>query len=194
MVEDPAVGAAVFGTREHRRETVAYNSEDQAKAAEERAATLTEGQRAAFDDIKGALNEDEGAVGANVFSVDGPGVCGKTNLYETLLNLVRGNGDIAVAMAMSGIAALLLEGGRTAHSRFRSRTMRRYSSLFTVAQWACCRLDVFRVKTMFIESRSASSGGGSSIEGISAVGCAKKMVLPLMPFCCKSGAPFPSRI
>ena len=53
------------------------------------------------------------------FFIDGPGGTGKTFLYDTLLAHVRGNGGIALAVASSGIAALLLEGGRTAHSRFK---------------------------------------------------------------------------
>ena len=52
------------------------------------------------------------------FFVDGPGGCGKTFLYEALLHHVRGQGHIALACAWSGIAAVLLEGGRTCHSRF----------------------------------------------------------------------------
>jgi len=39
--------------------------------------------------------------------------------YGCLLSRVRSTGDIALSMASSGIAALLLEGGCTAHSRFK---------------------------------------------------------------------------
>ncbi len=53
------------------------------------------------------------------FFVDGLGGAGKTFLYGCLLNKVRSTGDIALSMASSGIAALLLEGGCTAHSRFK---------------------------------------------------------------------------
>ena len=42
---------------------------------------------------------------------------GKTYLDEMMLDYVRGNNGIALAMASSGIAALLLEGARTVHSR-----------------------------------------------------------------------------
>ena len=38
------------------------------------------------------------------------------HLIETLLSIVRGMGKIALAVASSGVAAELLEGGRTAHS------------------------------------------------------------------------------
>ena len=44
---------------------------------------------------------------------------GKTFLIEALLATVRGLGKIALAVASSGIAAELLEGGRTAHSQFK---------------------------------------------------------------------------
>ena len=47
--------------------------------------------------------------------MDGPGGTGKTYLYDTLLATVRGRGGVAPAVA-SGIAALLMPGGATAHS------------------------------------------------------------------------------
>jgi len=50
--------------------------------------------------------------------VDGPGGSGKTFLYEALLHFARGEGWPALACAWSGIAATLLEKGRTCHSRF----------------------------------------------------------------------------
>lgn len=54
-----------------------------------------------------------------VFFVDGPGGTGKTFLYSLLLAYVRAQGKVALSVASSGIAALLMEGGRTAHSRFK---------------------------------------------------------------------------
>ncbi|KAL4609736.1 hypothetical protein ACB092_08G002900 [Castanea dentata] len=50
--------------------------------------------------------------------VYGFGGTGKTYLYRTILSGIRSKGKIALAVASSGIAALLLPGGRTAHSRF----------------------------------------------------------------------------
>jgi hypothetical protein len=47
------------------------------------------------------------------------GGTGKTFLWTTLLNFVRGKGKIALAVASSKIVALLLPGGRTPHSRFK---------------------------------------------------------------------------
>lgn len=57
----------------------------------------------------------EGAPGG-AFFVEGPGGTGKTFVYHTLCHAVRARGKIALCVASSGIAALLLEGGRTAHS------------------------------------------------------------------------------
>ncbi len=70
----------------------------------------------------------DGARAARFF-IDAPGgtgtalsasyLSGKTFLCNLLLASVRIRGEIALAVASSGIAALLLEGGRTAHSRFK---------------------------------------------------------------------------
>ena len=55
----------------------------------------------------------------NLQFVDGPGGTGKTFLYNLILATIRKDNDIAIAVASSGIASLLLPGGRTAHSRFK---------------------------------------------------------------------------
>nr|XP_048324704.1 uncharacterized protein LOC125421033 [Ziziphus jujuba var. spinosa] len=54
-----------------------------------------------------------------LFFIDGPGGSGKTFLYKTILAAVRSKGLIALATASSGVAASILPGGRTAHSRFK---------------------------------------------------------------------------
>ncbi|CAA0810729.1 Unknown protein [Striga hermonthica] len=53
------------------------------------------------------------------FFIDGPGGTGKSFLYRALLATIRSRGGIALATATSGIAASILSGGRTAHSRFK---------------------------------------------------------------------------
>ncbi|KAL7103884.1 hypothetical protein ACP275_08G208300 [Erythranthe tilingii] len=54
-----------------------------------------------------------------IFFVGGPGGTGKTFLYHALLAYVRSKTQIALVVATSGVAASLLPGGRTAHSRFK---------------------------------------------------------------------------
>ncbi|XP_021737158.1 uncharacterized protein LOC110703673 [Chenopodium quinoa] len=53
------------------------------------------------------------------FFVDGPGGTGKTFLYNALYAEVRMAGKIVLQTSTSGIAALNIPSGRTAHSRFK---------------------------------------------------------------------------
>jgi ATP-dependent DNA helicase PIF1 len=68
-----------------------------------------------FDEIKNLINQNK----RGVLFVDGPAGSGKTYLYDCLLAYVRANNRIALAVASSGIASLLLHGGCTAHSCFK---------------------------------------------------------------------------
>lgn len=54
-----------------------------------------------------------------MFFLNGLGDTGKTKLQNTVLGHLRSKGRIALAVASSGIASTLLEGGQTAHSRFK---------------------------------------------------------------------------
>ena len=54
-----------------------------------------------------------------MFFLDAPGGTGKTYVENALLSFVRSNNRIALAVASSGIAALLLHNGTTVHHRFR---------------------------------------------------------------------------
>ncbi|XP_062094052.1 uncharacterized protein LOC133800096 [Humulus lupulus] len=55
----------------------------------------------------------------DAFFVYGPSGTGKTFLYRALLATVRSRNLVALATALSGVAASILPGGRTAHSRFK---------------------------------------------------------------------------
>ncbi|KAG7586074.1 P-loop containing nucleoside triphosphate hydrolase [Arabidopsis thaliana x Arabidopsis arenosa] len=75
---------------------------------------MTPEQRGVYDEITTAVFNDLGGV----FFVYGFGGTGKTFIWKTLSAAIRSKGDIVLNVASSGIASLLLEGGRTAHSRF----------------------------------------------------------------------------
>ncbi|PWZ29467.1 ATP-dependent DNA helicase PIF1 [Zea mays] len=77
--------------------------------------SLNEEQMATYDKNMSVVNTDQGGL----FFVDGPGGTGKTYLYRVLLVTLRNQGNIAVATATSGVAASIMPGGRTAHSRFK---------------------------------------------------------------------------
>ena len=53
------------------------------------------------------------------FFVYGYSGTSKTYLYETIISNLRSKGKIVLVIASSKRAALLLSGGRTAHSRFK---------------------------------------------------------------------------
>ncbi|XP_074378184.1 uncharacterized protein LOC141719710 [Apium graveolens] len=54
-----------------------------------------------------------------LFFVYGYGSTGKTFLWKTIISNLRSEGKIVLAVASSGIASLLIEGGQTTHSRFK---------------------------------------------------------------------------
>jgi len=58
-------------------------------------------------------------VGRRAFFVDGLSGTSKTFIYNCLLSTVPAQGRVVVTVASSGIAALLLDGGRTAYSCFK---------------------------------------------------------------------------
>ncbi|XP_028126342.1 uncharacterized protein LOC114323072 [Camellia sinensis] len=76
---------------------------------------LSSEQKVAFDKILNRVfSGNQGC-----FFIDGPGGTGKTFLYKALLAAIRSKNYIALATATSGVAASILPGGRTAHSRFK---------------------------------------------------------------------------
>jgi hypothetical protein len=64
-------------------------------------------QEIAITTVFNAIAQGEGAI----FFLDGLGGLGKTFVYKVLLALVRRDGHVTIAVASSGIPALLLEGG-----------------------------------------------------------------------------------
>ena len=77
--------------------------------------SLNPEQRNAYEEIMATVDSDQGGL----FFVDGPGGTGKTFLYRALLAILRSQNKLAVAIATSGVAASIMSGGRTAHSRFK---------------------------------------------------------------------------
>lgn len=76
---------------------------------------LTSEQQSVYDTIMHVVHLNLGGM----FSVYGYGGTGKTYIWKTLSAAIRSQGNIVLNVASSGIASLLLPGGRTAHSRFK---------------------------------------------------------------------------
>ena len=64
-----------------------------------------------------------------LFFIDGCGGTGKTRLFNTILAQVRKNDNIALSMASTGVASLLLTNGNTAHSTLHLPTQPNETSL-----------------------------------------------------------------
>jgi hypothetical protein len=69
--------------------------------------SLNDGQRATYNGVINVYATHH----AKVIFIDGPGGTGKTYIENLILNVVHTCGDIAVAIASLGIAALLLSKG-----------------------------------------------------------------------------------
>lgn len=96
-------------------EQLNYNRDHERNLAEERVARLNPEQLDAYQQIASSVESQAG----RTFFLNGPGGTGKTFVYNTVCNMVRSHGWIVLCVASSGIASLLLCGGRTAHSMFK---------------------------------------------------------------------------
>ena len=113
----PTVAKSLFDQPSIIRYEMDYNVTKQLTLAEGNIRGLNPYQNGIFVCILEAINDPLNEQRA--FFNDGPGGTGKTFVYNTILAKVRSQGQIAQAMASSGIAALLLQGGRTVHSRLK---------------------------------------------------------------------------
>ncbi|XP_026386119.1 ATP-dependent DNA helicase PIF1-like isoform X2 [Papaver somniferum] len=76
---------------------------------------LNEEHTRVFEAVMRSVEDSKGGL----FFVYGSGGTGKTYLWRTIITALRAQSKIVLAVASSGIASLLLPGGRTAHSQFK---------------------------------------------------------------------------
>lgn len=100
--------------REYLRE-ISYDITMVSKQVADNVPKLNNEQRLIYSKIIECTASDIG----QLFFLDAPGGTGKTYLINLLLSKVRSERNVAIAVASSGIAATLLDGGRTAHSAFK---------------------------------------------------------------------------
>ena len=103
------------------REELEFDVEDLEKLVNERSNMFTESQKIVFDTVmKSVINQEPLAL-----FIDARGGTGKTFVLNTILAAVRliqreKGGSVALATGTTGIAANLLQLGRTFHSRFKA--------------------------------------------------------------------------
>ncbi len=111
-INDCCVDAAICA---EIREELDYDVDQCKKLYTERETQFNTQQKKIYNVIKSAIDNNETGFG---FYVDGVGGAGKSFVANALLSYVRSQGKIALSTATTGIAATILLGARTFHSRF----------------------------------------------------------------------------
>ncbi len=119
VTEDAKYQGELLAERQYDRKALAESS---AKVYD----TLNAEQKTVFDTVTSVVTSyavkdaPEARASANrTYFLEAPAGTGKTTVLNALLDRIRSTGRVAIPVASSGIAALLLHGGRTAHSRLR---------------------------------------------------------------------------
>ncbi|XP_074313927.1 uncharacterized protein LOC141649130 [Silene latifolia] len=92
---------------------LSYDKDALKKEHEVLNSSMTDEHKSIYRKIMYSVENDQGGV----YFVYGYGGTGKTFLWKTLCAGIRSKGEIIIAVASSGIAAILLPGGRTTHAR-----------------------------------------------------------------------------
>ncbi|XP_063941193.1 uncharacterized protein LOC135149410 [Daucus carota subsp. sativus] len=103
------------GTNNLILEETNYNTIEMEAEYKTLEATMNDEQLNVYNSILDSVGKNKGGL----FFVHGSGGCGKTFLWRTLISKLRSQADIVLPAASSGIAATLMPGGRTTHSRFK---------------------------------------------------------------------------
>ena len=104
-----------YSVNEMIAEQLNFNHNEQLAFWEQHHHMLNDNPKGAYNRILHSVENDAG----DMFMINGHGGTGKTFLYKVICSKLRSDGAIVLCMASSGIAALLLPGGRTAHSMFK---------------------------------------------------------------------------
>jgi hypothetical protein len=93
----------------------AHNRQEQQAFVDRGLPTLNPQQRALYHAVMDSVIHSNGSM----FFLHSGGGCGKTDLAKLIAAAVRARGEIALCVASTGLASLLLPGCHTAHSRFK---------------------------------------------------------------------------
>ncbi|GJU56648.1 ATP-dependent DNA helicase PIF1-like protein [Tanacetum coccineum] len=96
------------------REALAFDMNKSKTEHQQLHVLLNPEQRLIYEQVLHSVYNQEG----QFYFVYGPGGTGKTFLYKTIMARLWSERMIVLAVASSGIASLLLPGGRTTHNRF----------------------------------------------------------------------------
>ena len=104
-------------------------------------------QRAVFDAVQDCYSHNL----SRVFFLDAPAGSGKTFLLQALLHMVRSDGEIAIAVASTGITALQLNKGGTVHSKLKAPLFVTPDSSLNISAQSAMAKVIRRAKLMVYE-------------------------------------------
>ena len=93
------------------QDALKYNRAEKRRYVQTHARMLNDEQKPLFDEFTASKD--------GLFFLDAPGGTGKTYLLSCVVAQMRSKGEIVLCTASSGLAAILLEDGRTVHGRFK---------------------------------------------------------------------------
>ncbi|KAF0712672.1 ATP-dependent DNA helicase [Aphis craccivora] len=105
-----------------------YDRDERVKRVRKNVPLLNAEQKNVYNSLMKVVDHGTGGI----YFLDAPGGTGKTFVISLILATIRSRSQIALAVASSGIAATLLERGRTAHS-----TLKLPMNLLTVDKPTC---------------------------------------------------------
>ncbi|XP_074375138.1 uncharacterized protein LOC141716868 [Apium graveolens] len=109
-------------------EEMMYDCNSLKLEASQRIGSLNHMQRVIFEKVV----QDVASNNGGLYFVYGHGGTGKTYLWSTIISKLRREGKIVLHVASSGLASLLVEGGRTVHSRFKIP--------IDIDEFSCCNI------------------------------------------------------
>lgn len=107
--------AAIHTETELQRMRAAFNSDNCLQYADTHEPRLTEEQRQVYTTVLQSVRTNKG----QAYMIDAPAGTGKTFTEKCLASRLRGEDKVVLIVASTGIAALQLPGGWTAHSMFK---------------------------------------------------------------------------
>ncbi|KAL0073622.1 PIF1-like helicase-domain-containing protein [Phycomyces blakesleeanus] len=100
-------------------ESRSYSSEEEQAKLDATIPIFNIEQKTAYDQIVESFSMSADIKQSRLFFVDSPDSTEKSLLFKTLLNYVRAQNEIALPVASSGIAAIILPDRKITHSKFK---------------------------------------------------------------------------
>jgi ATP-dependent DNA helicase PIF1 len=110
----PVFGELLAQTNKFIADELNYDKDKQGQLHDSLLQQLTDEQHDVYSTVMKSVEAQDG----QFYFLYGYGGTGKTFMWKTLSAAIRAQGKIVINVASSGIASLLLPGGKTAHSTF----------------------------------------------------------------------------